>query len=198
LPEVKDAKQWWGGHMWIDNAQRYVYGFHEYLTENIWYNTDMVKPEDLGGYDDLLNPKWKSKIGFLDPRNPGAGDSTWAFMWMTKGKSFLKTLAQQDLLLSRNQRQLSGNVAKGKLAMSIGLTHYTYVPFIRAGLPVRPAPTPREGAYRTGGSGNLTILKNPPHPNAAKVFVNWLLRREGQSIWVKAIKDIPGMMLKKS
>ena len=86
LPEVKDPKQWWGGHMWIDNAQRYVYGFQAYLTENIWYNTDMVKPEDLGGYDDLLNPKWKGKIGFLDPRNPGAGDSTWAFMWMTKEK----------------------------------------------------------------------------------------------------------------
>ncbi len=138
---------------------------------------------------------------------------------MTKGEDFLKKLAQQDLLLSRNQRQLAENVAKGKLAISIGLTHYTYVPFIKAGLPVKPAPTPREGAYGTGGSGNLTIIKNPPHPNATKAFVNWLLSKEGQSIWVKAmgqgsrrfdvdtmglqefgvkaIKDIPGMTLKK-
>ncbi len=61
LPEVKDPKQWWGGHMWIDNAQRYVYGFQAYLTENIWYNTDMVKPEDLGGMtiSSILNGRAK-------------------------------------------------------------------------------------------------------------------------------------------
>src|SRR5688572_26359961 len=39
LPEVKDPKQWWGEHMWVDNAKRYIYMFQAYLTESIWCNT---------------------------------------------------------------------------------------------------------------------------------------------------------------
>src|SRR4051812_45469114 len=40
LPEVKDPKQWWGGHMWVDNAKKFVYMFQAYLTESTWFNTD--------------------------------------------------------------------------------------------------------------------------------------------------------------
>jgi ABC-type Fe3+ transport system substrate-binding protein len=62
LPEVKDAKNWWGGHIWVDNAKRYIYSSQAYLTENLWYNTDLVKPEEIRS--DLLNPmgrKWLSR-----------------------------------------------------------------------------------------------------------------------------------------
>ena len=41
--------------------------------------------------------------------------------------------------------------------------------------------------YVSGGSGHLTIVKNPPHPNATKVFVNWLLSKEGQETFSKAL-----------
>jgi len=52
---------------------------------------------------------------------------------------------------------------------------------------VKPLSSPKEGTYGTGGSGNLTIVKNPPHANAAKVFVNWLLGKEGQEVFTKAM-----------
>src|SRR5512147_2410291 len=35
LPEVKDAKNWWGGHMWADIAKKFIYGFTAYMTETI-------------------------------------------------------------------------------------------------------------------------------------------------------------------
>jgi len=73
LPEVKDPKQWWGGHLWVDNAKRFVYSFQAYLSEVIWYNTDLVKPNEIRSMDDFLNPKWKGRIGYLDPRTPGSG-----------------------------------------------------------------------------------------------------------------------------
>jgi iron(III) transport system substrate-binding protein len=187
LPEVKDAKQWWGGQLWVDNAKRYVYVFQAYLTESIWFNTDLAKPAELKSYDDFLNPKWKDKIGLLDPRTPGAGDSNWSFMWDVKGEQFLKRLVQQDLLLGRDQRVLGESLAKGRLAVVTGLTHYTYLPFLKAGLPIKALPVLKEGTYGTGGSGNLAILKNPAHPNATKVFVNWLLSREGQEVTSKAL-----------
>lgn len=182
LPEVKDPKQWWGGHMWVDNAKRYVYMFQAYLTESIWHNTDLAKAAEVRAYDDLLTPKWKGKIGYLDPRTPGAGDSNWAYMWEAKGEEYLRKLVQQDLLLGRDQRVLAENLAKGRVAIMVGLTYYTYLPFIKAGLPIKALPAMKEGTYGTGGSGNLAIIKNPAHPNATKVFVNWLLGREGQEI----------------
>jgi iron(III) transport system substrate-binding protein len=187
LPEVKDSGQWWGGHMWVDSAKRYVYMFQAYLTESIWYNTDLVNPAELRSYDDLLNPKWKGKIGYLDPRTPGAGDSNWSFMWEAKGEDYLRKLVQQDLLIGRDQRVLAENLAKGRVAVMVGLTYYTYLPFIKAGLPINALPAMKEGTYGTGGSGNLAILKEPANPNATKVFVNWLLGREGQGVVSRAL-----------
>ena len=161
LPEVKDPKQWWGGHLWVDNAKRFVYTFQAYLSEVIWYNSELVKPDEIRSLDDFLNPKWKGKIGYLDPRTPGAGDSTWAFMWKTKGEEYLRKLVAQDLYLGRDQRVLAESLAKGRVAVMIGLSYYSYLPFLKAGLPIKTLPTPKEGNYGTGGSGNLAIIKAP-------------------------------------
>ncbi len=187
LPEVKDPKYWWGGHMWVDNAKRYIYAFQAYTTESLWYNTDLVKPNEIRSYDDFLNPKWKGKIGFLDPRSPGAGDSHWSFLWSAKGEGYLRKFVAQDLFLGRDQRLLAENLAKGRVALMIGLTYYSYAPFIKAGLPVKALPTMKEGTFGTAGSGNLAIIKSPAHPNATKVFVNWLLSREGQDVVPRAL-----------
>jgi ABC-type Fe3+ transport system substrate-binding protein len=187
LPEVKDPKQWWGGHLWVDNAKRFVYSFQAYLSEVIWYNTDLINPNEIRSLDDFLNPKWKGRIGYLDPRTPGAGDSTWSFMWRIKGEEYLKKLVAQDLYLGRDQRLLAEGLAKGRVAVMIGLSYYSYLPFLKAGLPIKTLPRLKEGNYGTGGSGNLAIIKAPAHPNSTKVFVNWLLGREAQELVSKAL-----------
>jgi ABC-type Fe3+ transport system substrate-binding protein len=187
LPEVKDPKYWWGGHIWVDNAKRYVYAFQAYQTENIWYNSDLMRPEEIRSFDDLIEPKWHGKIGFLDPRTPGSGASLWSYLWLIKGEEYLKRLVGQKMLISRDQRLLAENLAKGKVSLTIGLTYYSFSAFVKAGLPVKPLPTPREGVYASGGSGHLTIIKNPPHPSATKLFVNWLLSKEGQEIFSKTM-----------
>ena len=76
LPEVKDAKNWWGGHIWEDNVStnRFLYSFiADAGTGGFWYNTKLAKPDEIRSLDDLLKPKWKGKVGFLDPRTPGSG-----------------------------------------------------------------------------------------------------------------------------
>ena len=187
LAEVKDAKNWWGGHIWADNARQHIYMFQAYLTEKQSHNAEEVKPEEVRSYDDLLLPKWKGKIAILDPRTPGSGDSTWGFLWATKGEEYLRKLVAQDMIIGRNQRQLAESVAKGKASLSIGLSYYVYRPFVKADLPVKPLPTPKEGSYASSGSGNLAVLKSAPHPNATKVFVNWLLSQEGQEVFTRAM-----------
>jgi iron(III) transport system substrate-binding protein len=187
LPEVRDPKHWWGGHIWADNAKKFIYGFTAYMTETIWYNSTLVRPEEISSWDSLLEPKWKGKIVILDPRSPGSGESTWAFLWRIKGEAFLAKLAAQEMLVGRNLRQLGENVARGNYAISLGLSYYTYVPFIKAGLPVKPISTIKEGYYAASGSGNVVLLKNAPHPNATKVFLNWLLSKDGQTALTKAL-----------
>jgi iron(III) transport system substrate-binding protein len=187
LKDIKDPNNWWGGHIWLDNAKRYIYASQGYQVELIWCNTDTVKPEEIRSLNDLVNPKWSGKIGYLDPRTPGAGSSMWSFLWKLKGEEYLKKLAGQKLFLSRDQRVLAESLARGKIALVMGLSYYSFIPFAKAGLPVKSVSTPRDEIYVSGGSGNLAIIKAAPHPNATKVFVNWFLGREGQETYSRAM-----------
>jgi iron(III) transport system substrate-binding protein len=187
LPEVRDPKQWWGGHIWADNAKRFLYAFVAYQTVSLWSNVNVYKPAEFRGFDDLLNTKLQNKIGISDPRTPGSGSSMWSYMNYIKGEEYLKRLVAQKLFVTRDLRLLAENLAKGKIAVTSGIAYSEYLPFIKAGLPVTPLPVPKEGLYVSGGYGHLTILKNPPHPNATKVFVNWLLGRDGQEIFSRAM-----------
>jgi len=192
LPEAKDPKEWWGGHIWEDNlsTNRYLYSFlADVGTGGLWYNFNLAKPEELRSFDDYLSPKWKGKIGFSDPRVPGSGQSVWSFLWEIKGEDYLKKLVQQDLFLSRDLRQLADALSKGKLAVTFGVGSSQLEPFVKAGLPVKQAATPKEGLPSSNGFGVVGIVKDPPHPHATKVFVNWFLSREGQDWYGKVMQN---------
>jgi len=183
LPEVKDPKQWWGGHLWVDKARQFIYAFVAYQTVSLWCNPNEYKPGEFQSFDDLLNPKLQNKIGLSDPRTPGSGNSMWSHMLSVKGEEYLKKLVAQKPLVARDLRLLGESLGKGKIAVTVGIGYSELLPFIKAGLPVAPLPYPREGLYTTGGYGHLMVIKNPPHPNATRVFVNWLLGRDGQEIF---------------
>ncbi len=189
LPEVKDPKNWWAGYVWIDNAKRFIYSFAAYQTESLWYNSNLVQRQEFHSFDDLLNPKWHSKIGMSDPRTPGSGASMWSYMREVKGEEFLQKLVGQKLFLTRDLRLLAENTAKGQVGIAVGIAYAEFLPFIKAGLPVKPLPTPKEGMYVTTGYGSVVVIKNAPHPNAAKLFVNWFLSKEGQEIYTASMGE---------
>jgi ABC-type Fe3+ transport system substrate-binding protein len=192
LTEVKDPKEWWGGHIWEDNlsTNRYLYSFlADVSTHSIWYNSSTAKPEELRSFDDYLSPKWKDKIGFSDPRVPSSGQSVWSFMWEVKGEEFLKKLVQQELFLTRDLRQLADVVAKGKVAIAFGIGRSQAEPFVKAGLPIKPVPAPREGLPASNSFGVLGVVKDPPHPNATRIFINWFLSREGQDWYGRVMQN---------
>jgi ABC-type thiamine transport system substrate-binding protein len=103
LPEIRDPRHWWGGHMYVDRGKRYVYSFLAFVQEAVWYNTDLMNPHEVRTYDDLLRPKWSEKIGYSDPRAGGAGQGNWTFLWKTRGEDFLKKLVQQKLVIMRDE-----------------------------------------------------------------------------------------------
>jgi len=186
-PDVKDPKQWWGGHIYIDNAKRFVYNFVAYQTVSLWSNPNEYKPAEFKSFDDLLTPKLYGKIGISDPRTPGSGSSMWSYMHYIKGEDYLRRFVAQKLFITRDLRLLAENLAKGKISVTSGIGYSEFYPFIKANLPVVALPVPKEGLYVSGGYGHLIVFKSQPHPNAARVFINWLLSHDGQEVFARGM-----------
>lgn len=109
-----------------------------------------------------------------------AGVSLWSFS-LSCGRSKVRSTSRSScsrFLRSRNLRQIADALAKGKLAITIGLGRSEYEPFLSAGLPIKEVLTPKEGLPASSGYGVLGIVKNPPHPNTVKVLVNWFWARK--------------------
>lgn len=190
LPEVRDGKNWLGGKVEYAERDRMILVWLSYTKSAIYVNTDQVKSEEFRSVRDLLNPKWKGKILAGDPRFAGPGQATFSYFYAHKdlGPDFIRMLAKQNLHLLQDDRQTSEWLATGKYPVLVGGSDTDVEPFLRQNLPIRilnPKQL-REGGYLTAGAGGLSIMNKAPHPNAAKVYINWLLSKEGQTALVKS------------
>lgn len=188
LPEVTDQSRWFQGrHHFVDPEQKYVFVMIGTVEgANVAYNRNFVNSGEIESYWDFLNPKWKGKITVLDPQ-VGANSSTGlAFFYHNPelGPVFIRRLfAEMDVVLTRDEVQLLNWIAVGR--HSIGFFVAEVEQAAKQGLPVNQFPPSsfKEGAgVGPTGRGGLALMNRAPHPNAAKLFLNWLLSREGQMI----------------
>lgn len=190
LPEVIDPGAWYGGTLPWFTQEKYIFIWRLYPTKNFWINTGMIKPGEIKSYRDLLKPQWSGgKFVLNDPTSPGPA-SKWFEVYSRQGLlgvDYMKSLARQEPVVTRDLRLGATWVAQGKYPFSLALEWSNYEPFIFAGAPVAPLDL-EEPTYVTSGSGNLAWIKDGPHPAAAKLFVNWALGREGQQILQSAEK----------
>ena len=202
LPEVTDLSAWFGGKMDFadsqNNAAVIISG--EIGTRRGSYNTKLVDPKEIQSWWDLLQSKWKGKLASFDPRVAGGGGETFSFFYHTPalGRTFItRLLTETDLLLTRNMQQGTDWLAQGKILFYIG-SGQPVMQAKKQGLPVDLMPHPlKEGDIMGGGSCCMAVVNRAPHPNATKLFVNWVLSKEGQTAWQKYMEvnslrvDIP-------
>ena len=182
LPEVKDGKLWLEGKLPFVDKEKLILAFSAYPNTGLSYNADYVSKEDLQSYRDLLNPRWKGKIVMSDPSIGGSGNSWfYAIGLKVMGTEYLKELAKQDISFTRDLRLMVEWMARGKHVLGIGAGG-AVLEMQRAGVPLY-LHTPKEGDYLTSGWGNLALYKHTPHPNATRIFINWLLSKEGQTVF---------------
>jgi len=146
----------------------------------IAYNTRMVRKQDLPrSYDGLLDPKWKGQMGLEDA----------AYVWFvnmlkirgeSQGIDFMKRLARQNVSLRSGTTLLTNLVVAGEIPLVIDIYAYTVDRAKKNGAPIDFHVVEPAIVHTIAGG----ISKNAPHPNAAKLFMDYLLSEEGQRTYL--------------
>ena len=184
-PDVKDPKQWRGGAIEFADTKRRFLVMTPSQRGTLFVNPKVVKPQEIKSYKELLNPKWKNKIVMDDPTRAGPGQATFTFFYLHPelGPNFIRALAKQEPVVLRDYGQELDGVMKEKYLVLIGVSDIVAEERMKDGLPIAIL-DPRqlkEGSDVSPGSGGLGFFNRAPHPNAAKVYINWLLSKEGQT-----------------
>jgi len=195
LPDVLDETKWWrGAHKYVDPENKHVFVYIGNAGGvEINYNAKLVNPREFSSYWDLVQPKWKGKIVAADPRMRGMDNPVLFFYYHAKlGPEFIKKLyGEMEVSIARDYRQPVDWLAAGKFSLCIPCVSDEMDRAMEQGLPVGQILNLKEGGTLSSSGGTLSLLQNAPHPNAAKVFVNWLLSREGQAQVQKGRKGRP-------
>lgn len=186
LPEVTDSSKWHGGKIPYMDVDKHGLSPVWFVSPPLTINTEMVKPGEIKSYDDILAPKWKGQIVLDDPTTFGLGANWFGFMLRSvmgkeKGLAFMRAFAKQEPIIIRDRRQQIEWVARGKYPMTIGTSQDAVNTFIAMGAPVSQ-PRVKEPFFAVFGSTDVIAFKRASHPNAKKLFVNWILSKDGASI----------------
>jgi len=199
LPEVTDTSKWWEGkHKYVDREASYMFVYEGNVSSggSPAYNTQLINSKDFRSYWDFLNPKLKGKVGSIDIRKLRGVGPTIQYLYYHPeiGPEFLRRFYQEmDVAMSGDFRQAMDWLAAGKVAALLPMQSSGTAKAKAQGLPVDEFESShfKEGVNISSAYGQLALVNRAPHPNAAKVFINWFLSREGQTT-VQKIMTTPG------
>ena len=191
-PEVKDEKVWGGwDKAFMDTPHKYLLAFWKVKTNDTKYNAASVPPGSLKSYADLLDPKFKGKIVWWDPRIGGGGITAATIVYSQLGEDKLKALMvdQQPLFVQNGSTDIAERMVRGGYLIGVGAGDITAVlkPYTEAGVKfdIRDADW-GDLKIEGMGYGAIGLFNRAAHPNAAKLFANWLLMKDMQTKLSKA------------
>jgi iron(III) transport system substrate-binding protein len=156
------------------------------------WNTDLVREDDIpGSWDDLLKPKWNGRLGMQDPLQ-GGGAGIWVVtmyeLWgEEKWDDWMRRLGAQRLKYGR-YLEVREMLTSGEIAVQlVAYPSYTQ-PLISKGAPIQWGLF--DPVLFTGRTLNLS--KNSKNVNAGKLYIDFVLSREGQQV-VAQMNEIPAL-----
>ena len=191
LPEVVNESFWFKKKFhFADRESQYVLlSAAAVINDIVVYNTQLVRRDELRSFWDLTNPKWKGKIAAYDPRLPGGASNDMRFLYYNPklGPKFIQKLfSEMEIAIAADRRQVMDWLATGKYALALFASREVDTAK-RQGLPVDELTSLKaEGSHLSSGAGSIALINRAPHPNGARVFINWFLSRQGQMAWQKS------------
>jgi iron(III) transport system substrate-binding protein len=186
-PEVLDPTKWVSRRVWfMDPDEQFILRLSNYQTMRVSVNTQYVRAEDLVSWKVLLDPRYRGKISADDPTIPGTGFNIAQYLLRMLGDDYVKQLYQdQQVRISREYRDMADSMARGIQPISLGIA-FEYLERLKTdGFPIEVVlkDSPEAPGMTSAGAGLGVILSGAPHPNAARLLVNWMAMREGQVLW---------------
>lgn len=192
LPEVLDDAKWRTGPAgtggfdagFLDEQKKYAYAYSWTITKSIHVNyAYMPAGLRVQKAQDLLDPRLKGRIAWLDPRMRQSGSSILATLMVDLSDAQTRRLlTEQKPTITRDGRQIAEWLARGRYAVGLGVNDSDIQPFMKikgVGDKIEDAPI----GTASPSTGGLMLFNRGPHPNAARVYANWLLSRDGQARW---------------
>lgn len=167
-------------------------------------NTELVAPKDEPrSFDDFLAPRWKGKMAWAAyydiTTGPGFIETMLALMGREQGMAYVRKLAQQDIIkVPANQRVVLDQLIAGEFPLAFQMFQHQTMASIGKGAPLKWL----EAGPFVSVTSSIALLKNAPHPNAGKLFVEFVLSEQGQTFVAGAgypparpgIKAKPGVL----
>ncbi len=163
---------------WMDNEKSTTFGFALTMNPVVVVNWDYVSKDDLKTFADLLKPQFADKIVWDDPRRPGQGMVTAQAVLLNFGHDYLRNLfANQKIVYGSNSRQMAEWIVKGRYPIGIAAAMDQLLQFQQQGLGKNIGIFNGDMKVITArpGFGTVSLMDKAPHPNAAKVYIRWLL-----------------------
>ncbi len=179
-PDILDPQYWSKGQpSWVDKDHT-ILNIEYSASGKLGINTNLVKPGEIKSLKDLLAPRWKGKFIMNDPTISGTGAKFLGVVATLHGWDIWREIAKQEPVVMRDANLMVTWLAQGKYPVIISPKTEPMFDAREAGAPIDDISV-EEAKYATGDT--IVLLKNAPHPNAAKVYINWLLSKEGQTIY---------------
>ena len=198
-PEVTDTSLWFRGrHFWGDATEKYILFFAgnaRLSPVTFYYNTKLLTPDDVAGLKSMWDfvkkdpkPSWAKKV-VAEPPTEQATQYASAYAHPDLGAEWVREfVSNPHINWQTNDRLIVDGLARGKYAIAIfiaGTNRRDLEDLQEKGLPVKEFTSPlkeRPHISLSGSSSAIHQLDRPLHPNAAKLFLNWWLTREGQTV----------------
>jgi len=186
LPTLKEPESVWKIHPLAMSAEGDIqisrptsqYDGHIYVNTSLLPQPDWPKT-----FQDLASdPKYKGRIAWVDPKITGDAAARYIRQGYVGGSWTLKDIhslyANQSMLLFPGPNEPGPAVGRGEMAISIGANTPGIPQLAKAGAPIKLLAFPEVPVV--GNPNTMGVLKTAQHPNAALVFLNWFMSKEGQ------------------
>jgi iron(III) transport system substrate-binding protein len=161
---------------WPEKYRNDKYILTSIQAKHILVNTKLVKPEELTSYRDIIDPKYKGLIGIPSPRVSRAGASWFSLLAKRYGDDLLTGFAANQPLYQPGGGNIVNLISAGEKGIGFPITASLISPALASGAPLASVELDPEG----GAEIWSVVTAKAPHPNAARLMLDFLMSRDGQ------------------